>query len=656
MRGAVLVMLAMAACSAPNEATSQQALVQITSPNPDVIGFGSQAVGTTSTPVPIKISPQSGAQSDRITSVELSCGSGSPFSLVGVPQLPATVSDMCQSTDGSGNCTEWTQVTQTFNVEFTPMVTGETSCTVNITLDSGTPSTICNGSDNLCVPLSGSGTVGAYQLAAPTSVDFGNVHVGTDVASVPVYIVNYGNDQTGPTATANATSNATNLAFGPGSAFASDVPGNGGDDIVTTTCQAAATAGSGSGNLAMTFSDGVNPLNVALTCTGVTSALQFSPAPVVMSDMTQVGGCLRVNSGMASPQVTLTNNSGSAIDFASGTAPIAITGSTDLTITSPQPTMPLASPGSATVNLSYVPTSATGSDNGLLTTVGQLTVAHDATVDSINLLACAITAKMAVAPADSLDFGAVCVNQTSDSQSIVVGMGDRASYFLTSVDPVSLPFLMTQSPLLKVGSGSAGSNAPISPTQTWSANLTASPTAAGRATTTFQVYSDIRTGSGSAVESRTISLSVTGLAPGVSADPVSLDLGVVSLGMNSSPVTVAIGNCDTAPATIDQVQLIGANPGDFSFSAPGGGSIAEEKVSNFTIVFSPKHGGNRTATLEVQTSNGTVSVPLTGTGTTTGAEPVGNATYYTCAIGSGAAMVPVALALLALVWRRRRRQ
>jgi Glucodextranase, domain B len=118
------------------------------------------------------------------------------------------------------------------------------------------------------------------------------------------------------------------------------------------------------------------------------------------------------------------------------------------------------------------------------------------------------------------------------------------------------------------------------------------------------------------------------------------NFGSVQVGSSSAPSTVTVTNNSGVAIKVQTPTLTGANAGDFAISglAPAtGASVANGATFSFQVTFTPGGVGARSANLNVNDSNGALSVfntrvaPLAGTGTDTTA-PSGS-----IAINSGAA-------------------
>lgn len=116
-------------------------------------------------------------------------------------------------------------------------------------------------------------------------------------------------------------------------------------------------------------------------------------------------------------------------------------------------------------------------------------------------------------------------------------------------------------------------------------------------------------------------------APAMAASPSSLTFGTQATGTSSAPQTVTIGNTGGAAMAIQSVWISGNDPADFTLPSDNcsGTSVAAGGSCAVQVLFSPTASGTRSGTLWIaDTAPGSPhSVPLTGTGGTTGTLPGG---------------------------------
>jgi hypothetical protein len=634
----LIVLAALLECTPTQTSETQQAsVVQLGS-----FGFGNVPVGTQSAPYTITVQPASGDQLDTITSIALSCAGGNaPFALANLPALPATVSSMCIAMS-YGYCDNWQITTQSFQTYFQPTIPNRLeTCTVYVTLDNQTPSSTCDDAMHQCVTLSGTGYEPAVAVAAPTSLAFGTIPVGHTSSALPLVFVNSGSDSAG----ANVTdASASPLVFGvfDGS---NRIPYNGGSDAYRVTCTP-----TGSGAVAGDFTLKVAQLSTAVTvplsCTGVFTNLYIDNNPTIFGG-NQTSGCVRVGDYVDVP-ITLENGSANPNPMAIESLAFAGSNATDVALApgAQNPTGTLITPGGMTITtLRYAPTAPTGGDNAQLMSVGQVLVGHDGSADVLSLAGCAVGASFSVLPADSIDFGPVCVGATA-MQMLQIVTADYGTFDVTGVSMPAAPFAL--------GGVLPTPGNPIAITGNTSVEpITASvaPTDVGAQTGAFDVSTDVNTGSG--MLARTVALRVTGLPPGTSATPETVDFGAISVDATSIVQTLTISNCSSDPLDLGDATIEGPDAAAFSIVVPpASASIGPTDSVSYGLVLQPKHIGSNNATLDIMAGSDMVKVPLVGTGGNGAGVSFSGATYYTCAAG-GAAGWPIALALLGV--RRRRR-
>jgi MYXO-CTERM domain-containing protein len=638
----VVAIAALGACTSSHTSSTQQAsVIQLESP----YAFPDTAIGTQSAPYTIVVSPASGDQLDSVTSISLSCTS-SAFTLAGVPALPATVSSMCDSYS-YGACSDWEITTQSFQVYFAPTIPTEQSCTVYVTLDNAPANSTCDAGQHQCVTLSGLGVVPAVALSAPAALDFGSIPINAPSAPLPLQVVNNGSDASGAHVT-SATAAPAQFAVTMGS---DTIPYHGGSDTYGVTCTPTAVGAIGGGMFTLNVAQLQSPLNVPLVCTGVDTNLLFFDNPTTFVG-NQVGQCVRVGDHV---DVAVELENAPTADTTMSLEGVSVSGSdagdTELALApgAANPAGVMLPPGMMTnTTLRYAPTAPTNNDIAQMMTIGQVTVTHDMMSDTLNLNGCAVGASMSVLPADSIDFGPVCIG-TSPVQNLQIVMADHGTFAVTSVTAPPAPFA--------VGGVLPTSTQPVAidgVTSFEPITVTVTPTDVGPVAGSFAIATDISTGSGNLT--RTVALQVTGLPTGVSATPASVDFGGIGVGDTSPVQTLTISNCGSTPVTLGAATITGTDPSAFLIVIPSTSTtIAPNGSVSFGLVLQPKHIGANAATFKLVASSGTVSVPLVGTGANGMGITFNGATYYTCSAGSSPASGWLALALLVAVRRRRRR-
>jgi uncharacterized protein (TIGR03382 family) len=588
--------------------------------------FGNQQVNVASAPRTFTIRPASGVQNSTVSSITESC----PDFSIAATGLPAPVSNVCT---GGSNCPSYITTNYSFTATFRPTVAQQVSCAVTIVIDS-VPTTLT---------LSGTGTEPTVRLqispSPSTTLDFGQVRVNETSTATSILIRNFGSGPQPLTVSSVAFDTAS---IAKGFAIASGVTGshvvaaNGGSDPFTITCRPTAT-GTHTGALTITTDDPAAPtttLNVS--CTGITSNLLFLPSSPAVIDGTQAQDATRVGEPV---NITITlRNSGSAAmtlhDLTLSNAELSF-------VSRPNANATIGVNQTATVVLRYE--ASTAFEQG---TIGTMTAMYDsATPRVINVLGAALPTSMSISPDGAVDLGPVCINNTA-MQSFFVLKNNPGTFRITAVEatpPFELGGMLPTSGALAIDTNAVNFTASVTPTS--AADL------AGTVTVTTDIPNEAP---------RTIALTAKGLPDGITPTPTSLDLGSVSIGATSPGQTVVVTNCSAAPLSLLESVITGTHADDFQIVVPPTTTTVEPGSSvSYVIVTSPVNTGERTATLEIRHDSGTVTIPLLGNGT---GEPIDEriaeeSSYYSCSSSSGAGAFVVWPfgALVALLWRRRKR-
>jgi hypothetical protein len=139
--------------------------------------------------------------------------------------------------------------------------------------------------------------------------------------------------------------------------------------------------------------------------------------------------------------------------------------------------------------------------------------------------------------------------------------------------------------------------------------VTFSPTTVGKANGKLSVTD-------SAPDSpQTVALS--GLGTLVTFSPIGINFGNQKVGTSSSPVPVTLSNQGTITLNISQIEIGGANPGDFSQTNNCGSTLAAGAQCTIQVTFTPTQTGARSAQVQVQddVNPSPQDVALGGTGT-----------------------------------------
>ncbi|MGA7225754.1 MAG: choice-of-anchor D domain-containing protein [Candidatus Acidiferrales bacterium] len=526
---------------APGERSRDHSRRQLTA-NPASVSFGSVAAGS------------DGLQSITLTnsgtaSITISSAgaSGTGFAIAGL-STPMTLS--------AGQ-------TVLFSASFTPTSAGKASG--NISIDSDAP-----GSP-MAIALSGTGTQPQWSIL-PTSVNFGNVNVGSNSLQ-NITVTNSGTVALTITSTTSSGQGFSisglavpqTIAAGASATFAAQF--------------APASAGSASGSISVSSNASGSPTTIALSGTGVQGKLTTNSASVSF-------GSVAVGSS-GSQSVTLTN---------SGTASIAISSAsasgTGFAIAGLATPMTLGAGQSATFSASFTPSTA-GTASGSISIVSNAPGSPMA----IALSGTGTRPQIAVAPS-SAAFGSVVIGN-SNSQTITVSNGGNAS------------LTISQAAATGAGFSTSGLNVPLTIAAGNSAafNVVFAPPSSGSAAGSLALLSNAPN------SPLAIPLSGTGLAAStlLGASPTSLSFGSVNDGTTNSLI-ITLTNSGNANVTISGVNATGA--GFIASGVTAGTTLTPNQTATLSVAFDPATPGAVTGALTV-TSNATNSpatISLSGTG------------------------------------------
>ena len=184
----------------------------------------------------------------------------------------------------------------------------------------------------------------------------------------------------------------------------------------------------------------------------------------------------------------------------------------------------------------------------------------------------------------SLSFGSQGVGTTSAAKTVTLTN--------TGNDTLNISGMSTSGDY-----SSSACPASLSPAGSCTVSVTFSPLAGGPRNGTLTITDD------AAGSPHTVSLSGTGLGPGVAFSPPGLDFGAVSMGSTSAGRTVQLQNSGSAPLVISDISA----SGDFnaSDSCPRGpATLAASASCTITVTFTPTAPGTRNGTLTVTDNAG----------------------------------------------------
>ena len=524
--------------------------------NPTSLTFTNIVVGQSSTQT--ETIKNTGGTSAQITAV---AATGTGFSVSGIT-LPATL--------GAGQSV-------TFNVTFAPQAAGSFNGNVAVTSNAQNPT--------LNIPVSGTAVAAGNLTASPTSINFGNVVVGSS-ASQTVTLKNTGGANVTVTA---ASISGTGFSFSGLTLPLTLTPNQTSGFSVKFT---PASAGAVNGTMSLTVTGSAN-VSIPLTGDGVAAAtLTANPTSLTFTNILVGTNSTQTetikNTGGTSAQITGVAATGTGFSVSGITLPVT-----------------LGAGQSVSFNVTFTPPSA-GSFSG---NVAVTSNAQNPTLN-IPVSGTAVSAGNLTASPSSISFGNII-------------LGDATSQIVTLKNTGGANVTVTAASISGTGFSFSGLTVPLTltPNQSSTFSVTFDPVSAGAASGTMSL-----TVTGSA--NIGIPLSGTGVTQGnLTANPTSMTFTNVQVGQTSSQ-TETLKNTGGSDAHISQVAASGTG---FSFSGitPPVTLSAGQSVS-FSVKFAPQSAGtfNGSITVTSDAQDPTLSIPLTGSavgsqGTLSVTSPIG---------------------------------
>jgi hypothetical protein len=523
----------------------------------------------------------------------------------------------------------------THSVVFTPQAYGNRASELRVT---------SNDPNDPIVPvyLAGVGGAGLITVVAPAggALAFGDIPITTTSSPQTIQIRNDGN------MTLTLTQLVVTLGNGVFVITGTVPPPNivvnpGASHSVTVTCTPPVVQAY-NGTILI---EGNDPMDsdrtISLSCAGIDSDLVATPAPISFVPT-------RVGDSEVIP-VTIENIGGVAITVNS----IGVTPDVFEIEGAPSLPMSLGAGGMIELDLRFTP-AADGDVEGELTVTP---AAGDPLMVAVH--GPGRVASYAVEPAN-YDFGTVCAGMSTVKRFTVTSTG--------SADiEVSLPALVDPDgafDLAMIDPQPADYPATLTPLSMAVFDVVAMPPE-GDSDGIIGVSTDVVPGG-----STDVSLSAAAIADGIALSPSPLDFASVVINETSEIQSVTLANCDDVDLTITAVDITGDDADSFSVGGtlpPPDLLVAVQGSVQWTVVFEPERLGDHSATLEVTTSAGVMTVPLTGVGESSGGDGGGvdggagfdTTSYYACECRSGfsaGGAIPLVVAFLLLVVPRRRRR
>jgi phosphoesterase family protein/centrosomal CEP192-like protein len=446
-------------------------------------------------------------------------------------------------------------------------------------------------------------TTGSVTIS-PTSLNFGNVGVGTTSAAQSLALKN----GTGSAASVNISITGTNASYfsesnGCGSSLAAGA---------SCTISVKFTPGTAIAAVA-TLNTGISGVTAALAGTGVTTTASVSPTSLTFASQT-------VGTTSAAQPATLTNT-GTVSMVINSIVASANFGETNTCGAS------LAAGAKCTINVTFTP-----STTGTLT--GTITINDTASTSpqKINVSGTGVSSTLPVVSLSptSLAFPSTTVGTTSAAQAVTLKNSGGSSLTISSISITG-----TNSGDFKQ-SNNCGSS--VAAGASCAISVTFTPTATGTRTAAVSI-ADNASGSPQMVGLTGTGASSTTGSPVVSLSPTSLTFPSQTVGTTSTAQPVTLKNTGTASLSITSISITGTNSGDFKQSNGCGSSVAAGASCTINVTFTPTATGTRTASVSIadNASGSPQTVSLTGTGasssTTCGSTIIGG-NFYVATTGS----------------------
>lgn len=610
---AVVVVIA-SACTALHFSTTEHESVVISNNPHHFSGSGT---------LTFVISPVASAH-DVLQSITMDCSSQWSLNTGIDPQQPVLGSYVCGTGSGSQMPVAIDQSdalpcprNYQFAVSYAGTQAGLSSCNV---LVATMPYYGGSAVETKILALSGSGSAVPGITVSPDAYDFKDVPMGQTSGKQTVTVTNLG--------TTSITVNgslAVGVNFAASTGYTSFQLGSGSNRQFEVTCTPLAlgvhadtltfTAGAGSNNSG----------SVSLQCKGIVSTIDIVPSPVAFAD-TLVG--------QPPPQqaVRITTNGSGTIETVSLDSTATAAGVT--IVTNPQG-MPIGV--GKDVLLAY--SAAAVHEGGPLGTL-VVKVSTDAMARNVAISGQALLGGLGTNPA-SVDFGAVCAGSKT-MKDVEVYASEPGDVLLQAMTKPAAPFdaqLMDSVPKT-LGGNHTGANMMV--------RTTFEPLVPGDFDDAIALSTNVPNKPTTEVQ-----LHGIGLAAGIAATPDVVHFGEAAVKTTTSIKEVQFTNCGTGDLAFSRAYITGPNALEFTLiGTHPAKTLKPTESETFMVVMQPDSNGLKTAKLMIEHDQGVTTADLDGTAE--GGSEKERETYYACSTGRGAALWPIALALLVLRRRRRR--
>ena len=510
------------------------------------LGFGSVTTGSSASLT--ETLTNSGA-----TSVAISAASttGSGFSVSGLT-LPTTL------TAGQS---------VSFSITFSPTAGGSVTGNLAITSNASNPT--------LAIPLSGTGVAQGMLGSNPTSLNFGNVTVGSN-QSLSETVTNTGGSSV---TISQATISGTGFSL---SGITTPLTLTAGQSTTFNVTFAPQSAASASGNVTMTSTASNPTLTIPVAGTGVTQGtLGSNPTSLSFGNVT-------IGSNQSLSE-TVTNTGGSSVTISQATITgtgFSLSGiSTPLTLTAGQ---------STTFSVKFAPTSAASASGNVTLT----STASNPTL-TIPVTGNGVTQGTLGSNPSSLSFGSVTVGSNQSLTETVTNTGGSS-------------VTISQAIISGTGFSLSGITTPLTLTAGQSTTFTVSfaPQSVGSMTGSLLTTSN--------ASNPTLSVALTGAGTGTTAGqltvaPSNINFGSITIGTTLNQTGTL--SAASAPVTVSSLAVSGSQFSVSGISLPV--TIAAGSTVSFQVTFTPQVSGSSSAnaTFTSNASNSPAVESLTGSGT-----------------------------------------
>jgi hypothetical protein len=424
---------------------------------------------------------------------------------------------------------------------------------------------------------------------SPTSLSFGSHPTGTTTAAQTVTLTNNGTSvlNISTIVMAGDYAMAGTSTCANGGAIAS-----GGGNCKIDVTFSPTTTGVRAGSVTINSNASTSPDTVTLSGTGTGPVPAVSLNPTSLSFPGQ-----NVGTTSSSMSTTVTNTGTASLTFTSitPTAHYAVPTGANSCSTA----IPVAASASCIIYVTYSPAAATanGADTGNVTIISN----DPNTPAFLTLSGTGLAPTVGLSP-NPRSFPDTNVGSTSAAQTITLSNTGNGTLNISSITASPAEYSKTGS---TCGSTlAAGSSCTTS--------VTFTPSASGSRPGTLTLVT-----SNASPLQYTVNLSGNGTTPATATlAPTSLNFGPQNVGSTGAAQTITLTNS----GTLSLSSIVISHTGDYATPAaasnPCGATLAGGASCNISVTFTPTATGSRPGTVAVNSSAGTSSATLSGSGTT----------------------------------------